>query len=281
MTIENVTIGADPELFLVNTKTQQVVSAIGIIPGEKGNAYLPKGFKKGFGLQIDNILAEFNIPPVKSKEDFITNMELMKNYIREYVKKYNPDYDIMHVASAIVPEDQLQDPIAQEFGCSVDYNVYTKSPNKKPNAKDKCLRSSGLHIHIGYNNPTINISLAIIEALDFFLGVPSILIDTDTNRRKLYGKAGCFRLTEYGLEYRVLSGFFLGDTALLGWIYDNTLKAINYTRNGGNVPNKSLVQKTIDSGDTETAKELIKNYNINIPSNLQKQLYTCVELQDL
>ena len=34
--------------------------------------------------------------------------------------------------------------------------------------------------------------------MDLFLGVPSILIDPDTERRKMYGKAGDYRLKEYG-----------------------------------------------------------------------------------
>ena len=33
--ITNITIGADPELFIVNKKTGKVVSSIGLIPGEK------------------------------------------------------------------------------------------------------------------------------------------------------------------------------------------------------------------------------------------------------
>ena len=36
MKLRNVTIGADPELFIINEKTKKVVSAIGLIPGEKG-----------------------------------------------------------------------------------------------------------------------------------------------------------------------------------------------------------------------------------------------------
>ena len=65
MILNNITIGADPELFLINTETGKVVSSIGIIPGEKGNPYRSKDMPKGFGLEIDNILAEFNIPPAK------------------------------------------------------------------------------------------------------------------------------------------------------------------------------------------------------------------------
>ena len=85
MMIENVTIGADPELFLINSKTREVVSSIGIIPGEKGNPYRSKDMPEGYGLEIDNILAEFNIPPVRTKEDFVEAMTYMKNYIKKFI----------------------------------------------------------------------------------------------------------------------------------------------------------------------------------------------------
>ena len=86
MIIDNVTIGADPELFLINSKTGEVVSSIGIIPGEKGNPYRSIDMPEGYGLEIDNILAEFNIPPVRTKEDFIEAITYMKNYIKKFIK---------------------------------------------------------------------------------------------------------------------------------------------------------------------------------------------------
>ena len=78
MKIKNVTIGADPELFIINTKTNQVVSAIGLIPGEKGKPYR-KGMPKGFGVELDCILGEFNIPPSTSEYDFVSSIKYMKN----------------------------------------------------------------------------------------------------------------------------------------------------------------------------------------------------------
>ena len=62
------TIGSDPELFLFNTKTGKIVSAIDKIPGYKFCPYT-EGLPEGFGLQTDNILAEFNIPPVIGTEE--------------------------------------------------------------------------------------------------------------------------------------------------------------------------------------------------------------------
>ena len=81
------TIGSDPELFLVDTKTKKVVSAIERIPGHKDDPYT-EGLPEGFGLQTDNVLAEFNIPPVTSCEEFINNIEFMKNFIRKKAQEY-------------------------------------------------------------------------------------------------------------------------------------------------------------------------------------------------
>ena len=143
MILDNVTIGADPELFLINSKTGDVVSSIGIIPGEKGEPYRSDDMPEGYGLEIDNILSEFNIPPVRNKEDFIEAMDYMKKYIKKFIKAKNPELDILCKASMMVNEDQLQSPEAKLFGCSVDYNAYTESPNPKPQGERTNLRSAG------------------------------------------------------------------------------------------------------------------------------------------
>lgn len=114
--LDKVKIGSDPELFIVNTKTGSVVSSIGLIPGIKGTPWVDKSWPAGYGLEIDNILAEFNIPPATTSEDFVYRMEFMKDFIDKFVKSKNPDLGIMHKASALVPEDQLQSDEAKLFG---------------------------------------------------------------------------------------------------------------------------------------------------------------------
>ena len=109
------TIGSDPELFIFNNKTQKVVSAIDKIPGYKTAPY-HEGLPEGYGLQTDNILAEFNIPPVQSEMDFIHNIEFMKNHIIKFVQAINPDLGILCQASAKVPAKELKHPQAREFG---------------------------------------------------------------------------------------------------------------------------------------------------------------------
>lgn len=116
MVVENITIGADPELFIINEKTGKVISSIGLIPGEKGNPYVGEDMPEGFGLETDNILAEFNIPPVKNKIDFLNVINYMKNYINDFVKKINPDYGIKCSAYEIVDANQLKSKEARLFG---------------------------------------------------------------------------------------------------------------------------------------------------------------------
>ena len=143
MKLNNITIGADPELFIVNENTKQVVSSVGLIPGEKGNPWVGEDMPKGFGLETDNILAEFNIPPVKDKVNFINNIIYMQEYIDRFVKNINPELGIKCIASQVVPNSELQSDQAKLFGCEVDYNAYTLKENPKPKGKATNIRSAG------------------------------------------------------------------------------------------------------------------------------------------
>lgn len=260
--LDNITIGADPELFIINTKTGNVVSAVGMIPGEKGNPYRSDDMPEGFGLETDNILAEFNIPPVNKKEDFIDNILFMQKYIDKFVKNIDPDFGIECISSRIVPDSELKTPQAKEFGCSVDYNVYTCKANPKPKGTSTNLRSSGLHIHIGYDNPNIEYSTMLIKYLDAYLGVPSILIDQDTKRRSLYGKAGCFRLCGYGCEYRVLSSTMMNSIENLEFVWRQLIRAIAAFEFQKNLPQSRYVTDAINNSDINLANKLIKEYKL-------------------
>ena len=259
MIFDNVTIGSDPEVFICNTKTKKVVSAIDLIPGAKGAPYT-EGLPEGYGLQTDNILAEFNIPPVRDKNSFIHHIEFMKDYIRNFVKNINPDLDILCQASAKVPAKELKHPQAKEFGCMPDYCIYHEGPNVVSSAKNTTLRSCGFHIHIGYENPNIDTSLNILRYIDAYVGIPSILYDTDSERRKLYGKAGCFRLTDYGFEYRTLSSYWINDRTRLEFILGQLSRALNGYLSVTSIPDRNTVQNIINNNDVDLATQIIKQY---------------------
>ena len=264
---QHYTIGSDPELFLINKKTKKVVSAIDKIPGSK-EAPHTKGLPKGFGLQTDNILAEFNIPPVTNVDNFVECIEFMKNYIRDIAKGFDENYDIACQASAKVPVKELKHPQAKEFGCDPDFCVYTEGPNEVSPAARTNLRSAGFHLHVGYEGHNIDTSLTMLKYVDAFVGLPSILYDTDAERRKLYGKAGCFRLQPYGFEYRTLSSYWIGNESRLKFIWKQLMYALLAFERGWNLPNFEVTRSTIDNNDVEKAKELIKEYELIHPDNV-------------
>lgn len=261
--LKNVTLGTDPELFIKDFYTDKIISSIGIIPGEKGKAYT-EGLEKGFGLQIDNILAEFNVPPVKleNKEGFVNNIIAMIYYIDGYVKKINPTYGVWIASSEIIDKDQLESPEAQLFGCCPDFNAYTGDRNIAPEGHLTDLRTTGFHIHIGYDSPNTKTSIELVKYLDMYLGVPSVVVDTDFRRRDLYGKAGCFRFTTYGVEYRVLSGYFIKSKELIEWVYDRVGKALEAYEKEIPLAPEDKVSEIINTGDAFQAEELMKAFNI-------------------
>lgn len=263
----NYTIGSDPELFIVNTKTKKAVSAINKIPGHKEDPYT-EGLPKGFGLQTDNILAEFNIPPVTSEGEFVRCIEFMKDFIRNKVQAIDVKYDIMCQASTKVPASELKHPQAKEFGCDPDFCIYAKGPNVVSAAARTNLRSAGFHIHVGYPGHNIDTSLAMLHYIDAYVGLPSILYDTDVERRNLYGKAGCFRLQPYGFEYRTLSSFWIANPSRLRFIWRQVIYALNAFECGYNLPDGQVVRDTINSNNVEKAKELIKEFGLIYDDNV-------------
>lgn len=262
MRVEQVTIGADPELFIINKNTGKVVSSIGLIPGEKGNPWVGDDMPEGFGLEIDNILAEFNIPPCTDELSFINNIEYMKNYIAGFVADKNPELGILCAASQEVPEDQLQSDEARLFGCSVDYNVYTGGPNPKPKGESTNLRSAGFHIHIGYRNFNTDTSLQLVRYLDQYVGIPSVIRDQDTRRRSLYGKAGCFRLTAYGVEWRVLSSALMKDQESLQFVWNGVMKAIDRFNHGAGLIDSRTITDVINNSKVKLAQKLVNEYEL-------------------
>ena len=281
--LQGLTVGTDPELFIMDRSTGKVISAIGLIPGEKGEPYKPENLQDGFGVQTDNILAEFNIPPVKSREDFITNINVMKNFIRDFVQKINKNYDILCQASALVDEDQLQSDQAKLFGCDPDYNAYTESQNPKPKGDITNLRSTGMHVHLGFtDNMSIPYKLNIIRMLDFTLGIPSIIIDRDKARRTLYGKAGCFRLTSYGLEYRTISGALLKTDERIGLVYDLAVHAVRtfseekYQSLYYEATDHYNIEQIINTADVLRAKQIVHKYL----SNFEEEIMQCADYTD-
>lgn len=233
-------IGADPEFFV--RRGGQVVSAYGLVPGTKDRAYPVKGG----AVQVDGMALEFNINPANTAAEFEESMSSVLAQITSMVPGYEVFTEDVEKAGlqAKLPKSvadfdqgylEAQPKEAKELGCNPDFNAYTRKENPRPNAEFPFRTASG-HVHIGWtkgvdvNDPGhLEACYSLVKALDLFLGVPSLVWDTEDRRRELYGQAGAFRPKPYGLEYRVLSNKWITSPLLRKLVYWNTIEAIRAT----------------------------------------------------
>jgi hypothetical protein len=227
----NLMVGADPELFL--KKGRSYACAEGVIPGDKHKPYpVDKG-----AVQVDGMAVEFNINPAESEEEFSENITSVMLTLDEMVGEHE-----LICKPSVVFNEKVWAEASEEskiLGCEPDYNAWTGKVNPKPNANVKFRTAAG-HVHIGWTEGEditdphhINECEAIVKELDYRLGFPSVLLDEDTRRRTLYGKVGAYRPKSYGVEYRVLSNFWLKDARLQRWVFNvvkETLKDLHEKR---------------------------------------------------
>lgn len=250
-------IGCDPEIFLCDA-AEGLVSAIHRIGGSKAFPRQLVELGEGFAVQEDNVALEFNIPAANSKDKFRENIKKIMSFLKIEIKEQGLSFDMR--ASALFPEEQLQDPAAMEFGCDPDFNAWNDGKiNPKPKAVDFNLRSCGGHVHVGHTFTGRADIISFIQRADLFLGVPSVLMDSDQQRRQLYGKPGSFRFKPYGCEYRTLSNFWIFDDSTIDWVYDNTALALNSDINAA-AERKNILAAI--GGDVLMAEKLIEKYNI-------------------
>lgn len=197
------TLGSDPELFLMDGNKPR--SVIGLLGGTKDNPEPVPELGKGFGYQEDNVVAEYNIPAVITKDSWHANHLMMLNYLE---KKLAPYGKLKAIASAIMPESELEDPRAHIFGCEPDFNVWDVEINPRPCAMNPALRSAGGHVHFGFRMSKMD-KIMFGRYCDYGMGLWSVLEDEDKGRRELYGSAGAIRFKPYGIEYRTLSNYWV------------------------------------------------------------------------
>lgn len=247
-------LGSDPEIFI--EKNGEIVSAVGMIPGTKQEPHPITD--KGHYIQTDNIAFEFNIPPCSTPEEYIENINFVKEHL-EVLAKAN-GCTLSTLASGEINPIYLQTKQAQTFGCEPDFNVYLQDVNPSPNSNTN-FRCVGGHVHIGYPEPDFEVSERIVKMFDMLVTLPALLKDKDDQRRKQYGKAGSFRVKDFGVECRALSNFWIHSDELIKWVFNQTIKAVEIVLNNKDESFISKfserVQETIDSNNKLEACILI------------------------
>jgi len=211
--IDGFKFGCDPELFVLDADGEPV-SAEGLIPGTKEEPY-----KVEHGaVQVDGMAAEFNIDPASSFEEFNGNIVAVLKQLKGMLPT---GYKLRAVPSMVFSEkiwDATPD-IAKALGCTPDYDAWTGEVNPPPeDLVNPRMRCAGGHIHIGWTEGEelsdiqhIMNCRDLIRQLDWYLGGWSVRVDPDPTRRRLYGRAGACRYKPYGVEYRVLSNFWVAE----------------------------------------------------------------------
>ncbi len=213
-------LGADPEFFVLN-HVDAPINPISIIKNSKSNPII----NKNHIYYYDNVAFEMNFVPARSCEEFTSTIRdgivIAKNIIHPY----------KIVASSCVDfyEPDNKNKNFFEIGCEPDINAYSLSYNKINSDlyKNTLERYAGGHIHIGGLSEDLVLDdimkPVFVYMLDLFVGIPSVLLDHDVEsykRKRVYGHAGNFRPKDYGLEYRVLSPFWLRSPKTTALIYN-------------------------------------------------------------
>ena len=278
----NFTIAADPEMFCTRDGGHVAVQTTGIT----GTKEKPQLLPQGGNVQRDNVAVEFAVLPAFSMTEFVQNIG---DTLMDCVAALPDDVDIDIIPSANFPESELTHPECREFGCSPDYNAWTMKRNEPPrDAAEGTFRSCGGHIHIGFISASSNVFLndeegkaMTIRVMDVFLGLVATILDDSEQavaRRTLYGKAGCYRSTDYGIEYRTLSNFWIKSPALVELMYSLAKDALKIMRDNRGFEviadlGAKIIQDTITNGDVNMATDMVNCYVVDLMSKYSSDLF--------
>lgn len=241
-------LGADPEIFLADA-TGKAVSAAVLFPGGKESkktlysddpyGIYVKGFRDGYAVEL-------NINPASC---IASATEVMRAGLLA-LEKLAAEQELVlapwpSVRVDLEPLLKTGDPTMFQFGCDPALNAYTRGPCYiNLDGASHPFRYAGGHIHFSPDpDPATGRSPAwitdpaacyrAVRMLDLFLGLPMAAIFSAPEafrRRQYYGKAGEFRMQDYGgppyatygrdeyrygLEYRVLGPEVLAHHAWL------------------------------------------------------------------
>lgn len=267
-------IGADPELFVRSTKQGRPwVSAHDLVPGTKKDPHPVSG---GGAVQHDGMAAEYNIVPARTEDEFVTN----NNSVLRELSQMLPDHELVNRSCVTfgksiwlsTPEEH------KELGCDPDINAYTREENERPKG-DVDFRTGAGHLHLGWtkdmdledfgHSDACNI---LTKELDVFLGMGMSWLDNSEGsikRRRLYGQAGAYRIKPYGVEYRVLSNFWVGNEVLMRWVFSNAKLAFTNLLSGKSIADKvdaKFYINTDEKSSIENVPYLCEEYGIPLPT---------------
>jgi hypothetical protein len=245
-------LGTDIEIFV--TRNNKAINACGIVEGTKTFPYQWK--EGGFLTSLDCIMMEYNTPITDNKKVFKKQILESQDYLKSLLES---DLQLSPFPFYEVDEEELYTVESITFGCEPDLNAYTGKYNVvKVNPMKFKGRSAGFHLHIDVKH---NLQKDLVKLLDFTLAIPSLLLEPDNDRKKLYGNAGSYRDNNKWVEYRVLSSWFQQER-YLDFVWNNSELALNLLESNFKDHEKYNIKNIIKNNDKSKAELLIKKYNL-------------------
>jgi hypothetical protein len=214
-------IGCDPELFV--SDGQKVIGAELVLP----SAGLWNQNPTFTSFRVVNDGVQLELHPIQSscRANVGTSIQNCFLAITEHLRVLQPGLrlDFSKVIRMTKKDLDCLSEKARLLGCDPSYNIYTGGtiPLKVSPATYR-LRSAAGHIHLGGNQEFRERAVRLVKFCDVLVGNTCVLIDRDPRnitRRKVYGRAGEYRIPPHGVEYRTLSNFWLKSYQLMSFVF--------------------------------------------------------------
>lgn len=224
------TLGCDPEFFF--TKGNKVIGSELVLPedglkvGSLFDATSVKDTRSKF--VRDGVQAELNPRQNTCRASLASEISGMMRALNGELVKNKVKANFSQLVKITKPELMKLSEKSRVFGCAPSQSIYGESIDiglLDPIAYRK--RAAGGHIHIGVGQYPKDSGLhralkedyeRTVAMLDIICGNTLVLVDRDKGnieRRKVYGRAGEYRLPAHGIEYRTPSNFWLTAQPLL------------------------------------------------------------------
>ena len=257
-----INLGADPEFFFSKKNVRRtVVGSELVLPSSKIDAG-----RNGL-ITIDGVQAEINPAANTCRQSFGLNLEAALNKAKELADAKGLEINLNACIKMTKAQmDKLSDG-AKGFGCKPSINAYGDY-KELPNPGTYLYRAAGGHIHLGkvYDSTLAGAATdnEIVKILDIVLGNTCVLLDRDKGnieRRKVYGRAGEYRVPSHGIEYRVLSNFWLKNNVLMSFVMSVARLGVsiaadpNWRKAVLNCVDEKDIIKAINTNDAKLARE--------------------------
>jgi len=262
-------VGTDAEFFLKNA-SDEPVSSVGIIGGEKDDPILCEGG----GYLEDCVAVEINPVPATLSEGatvFADNIVKCMDAVEAIITPLDLSIDI--APARLFEADDLGSPQARESGCSKSYCAWRRVKVPRIDITDTHHRFASGDLHLSWKQSKkrterINERINVARYVDILMMCGQTIAEPEhTERDNYYGISGRHRPTPYGVEVKSPSNFWLRSREEMEWAFgvcSQALKAVTshdqYKKDALFAEYEQTIQRIRENGDVGYAEELLSNF---------------------